>query len=60
MPVLVHNYVFIEVTIPTVRDGKFNKWFNSLTVDELWANKATRKAIESLLPIQENYKKGLW
>ena len=52
MPILVHNYVFIEGTIPTVKNGKFNKWFNSLTIDELdelWDNNATRKAIERRL-----------
>ncbi|NQM14384.1 hypothetical protein HO422_09850 [Streptococcus suis] len=38
-----------EVVIPSVRDGEFNKWFDSLTSEEfikLWDNPQIRKIIE--------------
>ena len=38
--------------VPSIKGGEFNKWFNSLSVDELdalWENKTTRKAIEGRL-----------
>ncbi|WKB36326.1 hypothetical protein QS257_04015 [Terrilactibacillus sp. S3-3] len=38
--------------IPTAKSGKFNKFFNSLSVeelDEIWKNKALRKKIERQL-----------
>ncbi|UUM62336.1 pre-toxin TG domain-containing protein [Streptococcus suis] len=38
-----------EVDIPSVRDGEFNKWFDSLTSEEfikLWDNPQIRKIIE--------------
>ncbi|WP_218642547.1 hypothetical protein [Paenibacillus borealis] len=36
-------------SVPTVKSGKFNDWFNSKTpdeLDELWKDKKIRKAIE--------------
>ena len=45
---LVHN----TCKVPTARSGKFNDWFDSLSVDELdelWKNPSTRKAIERQL-----------
>ncbi|BBW97523.1 hypothetical protein GsuE55_23560 [Geobacillus subterraneus] len=38
--------------VPSVKNGEFNKWFNSLTPDELdevWSDPKLRKAIESRL-----------
>jgi hypothetical protein len=38
--------------VPSVRNGEFNTWFNSLTEDEIWAlwsNKAARSTIERRL-----------
>ncbi|MEB3751149.1 pre-toxin TG domain-containing protein [Geobacillus icigianus] len=39
-------------SVPSVKNGEFNKWFNSLTPDELdevWSDPKLRKAIESRL-----------
>jgi len=39
-------------SVPGIRKGKFNKWFNSLTpdeLDELWKNQTIRDTIESRL-----------
>ena len=39
-------------SVPSIKSGEFNKWFNALSVDELdaiWVNKTTRKAIEGRL-----------
>ena len=41
-----------KIKVPTVKSGKFNEWFNSLSVDELdsmWQNKSIRRAIERQL-----------
>jgi len=39
-------------SVPSVRNGEFNRWFNSLTPDEfdqVWSNPSLRKTIESRL-----------
>ncbi|MEH7099941.1 ribonuclease YeeF family protein [Bacillus velezensis] len=41
-----------KTIVPTVKSGEFNNWFNSLTtkqLDELWADKRVRRAIERQL-----------
>ena len=43
---------FTAKDVPSVRNGEFNKFFNSLSVDELdtlWKNKEIREVIEARL-----------
>lgn len=48
-------------SVPSVKNGEFNRWFNSLTPDEfdqVWSDPNLRKAVKVGLDIQVAYMSG--